>query len=123
MNPIFNFKWKFIKVKNREKNRNLTIHIEMPYDRIIFDQKDDQLIADMELVIEIKDSNQRLLWDYNELCNLSIPSSKLESKEKKIWALDIPVSHWIPKGKHTVYIHLSNPIKEQVVKKLLKLKM
>jgi len=122
-NPIFNFQWKFIKGQTREKKINLTIHMEMPYDRIIFHQGDDQLVADMELMIEIRDSNQILLWDYNELFYLNTPHSELESIENRILVLDIPVSQQIPKGRHTVFIHLLNVAEGQVVKKLLKLNM
>lgn len=120
---IFNFKWKFTKERNRKENRNLSIHMEIPYERIIFSQMDDQLIADLGLFIEIRNPDQTYIWDFYETYNLNFAFAKFALEKKGKWILNIPVTHWLSKGKYTVCIHLSNIYGEQEVKKLLKLKI
>jgi len=97
--------------------------MEMPYERIIFLQEDDNLAADMDLFVEIRDAKEKLIWDFINTYPLSLSQSELDSKKGDKWILNVPVTNWLKKGKYSVYIHLSNLSTDQDVKKLLKLKM
>jgi len=120
---VFNFKWNFIKKRERKEKRNLLIHIEMPYNRIVFSQREDWLESYMELFIEIRNANQIFIWDFNETYNLSFTLNQFKVEKEGKLSLNIPITLWLDKGKYSVYIHLSNIYGNQEVKKLLKLKM
>lgn len=121
---LFNFQLELIKERRRERDRNLIIHIEMPYKRIIFRQEvDDKLVADMELIIEIRDAENNLIWDFDDTYHLSFTPRKLDSEKERNWVLNIPVTYWLDEGKYSVYINLTNLTAGQNVKKLLSMKM
>jgi GWxTD domain-containing protein len=115
---LFNFKWKFNKKKIDNKS-NLTLHMEVPYSRILLSRKNDQLHADMNVFMEVRDADKNIVWDLYETYNLSTPASELKSIKDSKWTLDIPVTHWLKKGEYTFYIHLTNLTAGQEVKKLL----
>jgi GWxTD domain-containing protein len=121
--PIFNFKWNFIKDRKKGKNKELQVNIEIPYERITFKLHDNQLIAAMELFIEIRDTNQEFVWDFHNTYSISFPYSKFDSKKNSLYFFKIPPTHGLKKGEYSVYIHLFNFLGNQDVKKLLQLKM
>jgi len=120
---LFNFQWKFVKEQKPEKESNLLMHMEIPYERILFSQKDDLLVVDMELFIEIRDAEQNIIWHLYDTYNLSFSQRKIKSEKEGKWILNVPVTHWLAKGKYSVYIHLLNLSVDQDVKKLLELQM
>jgi GWxTD domain-containing protein len=121
--PIFNLKWNFIKKRKKGKNKELQINIEIPYERVIFRLHKDQLIAAMELFIEIRDINQEFVWDFNKTYSVSFPYSKFDSKKNSLYFFKIPLTPGFQKGEYSIYIHLTNLSGNQDVKKLLQLKM
>jgi GWxTD domain-containing protein len=120
---LFNFNWDLIKEKNEEKDSNLTIQLEIPFERIIFQQEEDYLISDMDLFIEIKDADQNFIWDYKKTHQLSFSRDQFNTKKDQQWILKIPVTYLLSEGEYSIYIHLINLSAEQDVKKLIKLKM
>ncbi len=120
---IFNFKWDFIKDRKKGKNKELQTNIKIPYKRITFKLHDDQLIAAMELFIEIRDTNQEFVWDFYNTYSISFPYSKFDSKKNSLYFFKIPLTHGLQKGKYSIYIHLINLSGNQDAKKLIQLKM
>jgi GWxTD domain-containing protein len=120
---LFNFHWDFIKKENKEKNSNLTLQLEIPFERIVFRQINEQLLADMDIFIEIKDANKAFIWDYHKVHKLNFRCSQSESKKDQKWILAIPVTHWLSEGEYSVYINIINLSTEQDTKKFLKLRM
>jgi GWxTD domain-containing protein len=120
---LFNFHWNFIKKESKEKNSNLTLQLEIPFERIVFQEVNDRLLADMDLFIEIKDAEHEFIWDYKKVHKLSLHRNQLESQKGEKWILNIPVTQWLSKGPYSIYIHLQNLSAEQDVKKLLELKI
>jgi GWxTD domain-containing protein len=120
---LFNFKWDFIKKKDRKENSNLLIQLEIPFERILYQEIEGRLVADIEVFAEIRDSKQNLTWDFYKTYNLSMTPIDLDSKKDSNLILKIPVTAWLKKGKYSIYMHLTNLSANQEVKKLLNLKM
>ena len=47
----------------------------------------------------------------------------LKQNKQSVWEAKIPVTHWLDKGKYSVYMRLENLSGDQQIEKLLPLKM
>lgn len=120
---LFDFSWEFIKKKDKELGSNLLISIALPYKKIIFSKVDNRLKAALEIEIQIKSSDDRIVWQFQEVYDLDFRENLLEQIKEEAWELQIPVKHWLSKGHYTVYLRLRNADGDQQVEKLLPIKM
>lgn len=120
---LFDFSWEFIKRKDKELGSNLLIHIALPYKKLVFAKSENRVKAKMELEIQIKSAEERVLWQFKEEYDLDFREERLEQIKEAAWEVNIPVIQWLAKGHYTVYIGLKNSSGDQKVEKLLPLKM
>ncbi len=120
---LFDFSWEFIKKKNRELGSNLLIHIALPYKKIIFAKEKDMLKANMELEAQLKDTADKIIWQFGEEYKLSFRDEFFKQNKEGFLDIEIPVKKWLKKGNYSVYIRLKNLSGDQEIKKLLPLKM
>ncbi len=120
---LFDFSWEMVKQKNRDLGSNLLIRLVLPFRKIIFKAEGEKLWAKMMLLIQIIDVNQNILWQYDKEYDLDFGQEYIEQNREGFWETDVPVTRWLEKGKYSVYIRLENSLGEQVIEKLLSLKM
>lgn len=120
---LFNFSWEFIKTKDKGLGSNLLILVLLPYEKIIFDEEEDRLSAKLELEIQVKSDSGETVWQYGNEYTLDLSERFLESNKGGVWEAEIPVTKWLEKGEHSVYLRLKNLSGDQEVEKLLPLKM
>lgn len=120
---LFNFSWEFIRQKNRELGSNLLIHLFLPYEKIIFEEKKNRLEAKMLLEIQLKNAADEIIWRFEDYYTLDFSEKLLEQMREGKWEVDVPVKKWLNKGKYSVYLHLKNLSGDQEIKKLVSLKM
>jgi len=120
---IFDFSWELLKTKNKEMGSNLLIHIMLPYDKIVFAKENETLRAAIELDAVIKDSADKIIWQFEEEYNLNFREDFLIQNREGFWEMEIPVTKWLKKGNYSVYLSVKNLSGDQEIKKLLPLKI
>ncbi|MDH4258233.1 MAG: GWxTD domain-containing protein [Candidatus Aminicenantes bacterium] len=120
---LFDFSWELLKTKNKEIGSNLLIHIVLPYDKIVFAKENETLRAVIELDAVIKDSADKIIWQFEEEHNLNFREDYLIQNREGFWEMEIPVTKWLKKGNYSVYLSLKNLSGDQEIKKLLPLKI
>lgn len=120
---IFDFSWKFLETIDKEIDSNLLIHITLPYDRIVFVEKIDTLNAIIEITALIKDSNDKLIWQFEEDYELNFREDFLIQNAKGFLDVEIPVKKWLKKGNYSVHLRMRNLSGDQEISKLLSLKI
>jgi len=120
---LFDFSWEFIKTKNKEIGSNLSIHIVLPYDKIIFVEENDMLKANIELEVQIKDAADKSIWQFEDEHKLDFREEFLIQNKEGFLDVEIPVKKWLKKGNYSVHLRLRNLSGDQEIKKLLPLKI
>jgi hypothetical protein len=120
---ILDFGWELLKEKNTAAGSNLSIRVRLPYARTVFKETGDRLLAELRLDIRIQDAAANALWEHGLTETLSITPSKWKENRDGAWEIDIPVPLMLEKGRYSVYMRLENVSGDQVVDKLLELKM
>lgn len=119
----FDFSWELLKTKNKEIGSNLLVHITLPFDKIVFVKENDTLKAAIELDALIKDSADKIIWQFEKKYNLNFQEDFLNQNKGGFWEAEIPVKKWLKKGNYSVYLRLSNLSGDQEIEKLLPLKI
>lgn len=120
---LFDFSWEFVHTKNRELGSNLLIHVVLPYKKIIFAKKEGILKASVEFEVQLKDTADKILWQYREEYKLSFREEFMKQNRASTWEVAVPVTKWLNKGNYTVYLRLKNLSGDQEIEKLLPLKI
>ena len=120
---MFDFSWEFLETVNKEMDSNLLIHITLPYERIIFVEKNDSLNAVIELRVLIKDSDNQTVWQFEEEYRLNFREDFLIQNAKGFLNVEIPVEKWLEKGNYSVHLQMKNISGDQEMSKLLPFKI
>lgn len=120
---LFDFSWEFLKKKEKELGRNISIFFTLPYEKIIFVKQKDRIKAQLRLIIQISDREERVVWQFNQDYPLDFNENFLEENKRADWKTEIPITKWLDKGSYLVYIRLENLSAGQKIEKLLPLKM
>ena len=120
---LFNFSWEFHKKKDKELGSNLSIGVILPYGRIVFVKQRDRIRANLRIKAQVKDTKERLVWQFNQEYPLDLRENFLEENKGADWKTTIPVTTWLDKGSYMVYIRLENLTGDQKIEKLLPLKI
>lgn len=99
------------------------IIIEIPYAVIWFRSEDDELETTLDISLELMDSSNRLLWEYEGSIVVRIDEIELQRKSKQKHALKIPFSleedlERLGKGKNLLHILLKNRTGGEEAKKV-----
>lgn len=120
---LFDFSWELVKVKNKDAGSNLSVLISLPYRKIIFVDDQGILRASFSLHLDVKDVSGSIVWQHDKDSELEFNQAQLEQDREGIWKFTIPVLVWLEKGLYSLYIRLENRDGDQLIEKLLKLKM
>ncbi|MFQ5722258.1 MAG: GWxTD domain-containing protein, partial [Candidatus Aminicenantales bacterium] len=120
---LFDFSWEFLKKKNKELGSNLTLHLMLPYNKMLFIKRDQRLTAILNLEIQIKDTSDKIVWQYGNEYKVDLREELIKENKQGAWEINIPVTKWLDKGSYSVYLKLTNSSADQKVEKLLPLKM
>jgi len=81
---LFDFSWEFIKKKNKDLGSNLLISIALPYKKIVFTKIDNRIKARLEMEIQIKSSEDKIIWQFREAYDLDFREDLLEPLYLKV---------------------------------------
>jgi hypothetical protein len=104
------------------------IIIEVPYSVIWFKAEDDKLETTLDLSLELVDSSDRLLWEYQDSIVVQIEEIELQKKSEQKHSIKIPFMleqdlEKLRKGKNLFHILLKNRTGEEEAKKVKELRL
>ncbi len=120
---LFDFSWELLKVKNKEAGSNLSVLISLPYKKIIFVDHQGALRARLDLHLEVRGSSGNVVWQQDADSQLEFKQAQIERSKEGSWEITVPVLAWLEKGRYSLYIRLENRDGDQLIEKLLDLKM
>ncbi len=120
---LFDFSWELMKVKNKDAGSNLSVLISLPYKKIIFADNQGILRAGLSLHLEVRDASDQVVWQQDKDSRLEFRQTQLEQNKEGFWETTVPILFWLEKGRYSLYIRLENIDGDQLIEKLLKLKM
>ncbi len=95
----------------------------LPYDKIVYARENDNFKVILELEAVIKDSVDKLIWQFEENYDLSFRKDFLIQNRESSYEIEVPVQKWLKKGNYSVFLHLKNLSGNKGIKKLLLLKI
>jgi len=93
------------------------LSIEIPYKQIWFTAKDETLETTLELSLEVLDSNQETVWQYQKDYSISLTEVELQKKINEVFSIQIPIP--FTKGKYSALLGIINKTGEEEIKKTL----
>jgi len=107
----FNFEIERTSVST-EKVEGLIV-IEVDYALIWFKSADDKLETTLDVSLELKDSANQVIWDYQDSFLVRLDEIELQKKSQQSHTIEIPFSleeglERLRKGKNLLHIHLKN---------------
>lgn len=120
---LFDFSWELIKQKEKRLDSNLQVHLELPYSKIIFIEEETSSKALLKLEIQVRTASENILWSCEKDYTLNFSQQFIETNKEGIWMEDIPIARWLDKGEYLVFIRMRNLSGNQMIEKLLPVKM
>jgi len=112
---VFDFNLKIKRIKEDE----VLIRIEVPYKYIWFTEEGNKLKTTLELSMEIIDSSEKKVWEYQKNYPVSLKEENLEEIVGGNYLIEIPVNL---KGRnYTLSVHLENKTDKRKVSKEVKI--
>jgi GWxTD domain-containing protein len=120
---LFDFSWELNKSKNEEAGSNLSVLISLPYRKLIFADDRGILRAGLNLHLEVRDVSGTVVWQQDKDSLLEFGQAQLEKNREGAWETTVPVLVWLEKGRYSLYIRLENRDGDQLIEKLLAVKI
>lgn len=105
-----------LKIKKRTGDEAV-LSVEIPYKKIWFTAKEKVLETTLELSLEMFDSNQEKVWQFQKDYLVSLPEVELQKKIEKVYLIQIPIP--FKKGKYSLLLGIVNKTGEEEIKKSL----
>lgn len=120
---LFDFEWEFLKVEDEALGSNLSIRLTVPYRKMIFGGEEGQFLTKMELEIKVRDARENVIWEKIEAYPLEFSQAFIEQNKEGFWEVKVPVTARLQRGEYSVYLRLWNSSGDQMIEKLLSLKV
>jgi len=101
----------------KDSKKEPFLSVEIPYRKIWFAAKEDILETTLVLFMEIFDSNQEKIWQYQKDFLISLTERELEEKMDKAYQIKIPLK--LEKDSYSLLLEITNKTGEEKLKKSL----
>ncbi len=88
----FDFEWKIRRSRASPGHIKGTVYIQVPYAALWFKEAEDDLETTLELRLELKDAESRILWEHHQDYPIHVPANRIHDKAKKSYSIEIPFS-------------------------------
>ena len=117
------FDWDVDKTVNTPDRVEGTIRVKIPYANIWFAEEGSKLVTTLELRLELKDSEENIVWEYQDNYRVETDEEDLGDKKGDEYKIEIPfvLVEELPqlrKGKNRLYGFLTNVTGGDVAKKV-----
>lgn len=121
---IFDFSLDVKKISIEPNRAEAMVMVEVPYKGIWFKAEDEWLKTTLELHLELKDFEGRLIWDYDGVYEVKLRESELKEKRREKYKIEVPLSieAGIPglrQGKNKLSAVLKNRTGDEELKKVI----
>ncbi|MCX7975038.1 MAG: GWxTD domain-containing protein [Candidatus Aminicenantes bacterium] len=120
---LFNFFWEAIPTNDRSTGSNLTLRLQVPYKKMVFQVTEENLEARLNLKIAVRNRQGEVVWSNELVYPIRIRESLLEANRDASYEINVPVNIWLNKGEYAIYLRLANEIADQEIEKLIKVKI
>ncbi len=110
---VFDFS---LRVKKAKEGKGL-IQMEVPYKNIWFNAQGDRLKTTLALSLEVLDSAQKKVWDFEKDYLISLSEKNVSEFLQKAFVVEIPIT--LEPGKYTLHLKLVNETDKSLVEKNL----
>lgn len=122
-NIYFDFDWDIKKTLVETDRIEGVITIEIPYASIWFKEEDEKLKTTLDLHLELKDSEGKLMWEYDGPFEIETDEQEIEENRKKKYHMEVPFRlekdlDLLRKGKNQFLAILKNRTGEDEMKKV-----
>jgi GWxTD domain-containing protein len=119
----FNFDWDVDKTVDTPDRVEGTLLVKIPYGNIWFTEEGSKLVTTLELRLELKNSEEDIVWEYEDSYKVETDEEDLEDKKGKEYKIEIPfvLEEELPKlrkGKNRLYGFLTNETGGDTIKKV-----
>lgn len=87
---FFNFDWSVRKTLVESGRIEAKVFMEIPYSNIWFKEEDDKLVTTLELSLELRDSEGKLVWEYLDTFRVETDEEELKGDKKKKFEVEVP---------------------------------
>jgi hypothetical protein len=117
------FDWDFDKTVDTPDRLEGTLSVKIPYANIWFAEEGSKLVTTLELRLELKDSEENIVWEFVDTYRVETDEEDLEEKKGKEYKVEIPfvLENELPqlrKGKNRLYGFLTNATGGDTTKKV-----
>ena len=122
------FDWEVEKTVETPDRVEGTLFVKIPYSNIWFAEEGSKLVTTLELRLELKDSEENIVWEYKDTYKVETDEEALESKKGDEYKVEIPfvLEKGLPqlrKGKNKLYGFLTNETGGETAKKVKEFKL
>ena len=122
------FDWDVDKTVDTTDKLEGTLFVKIPYSNIWFAEEGSKLVTTLELRLELKDSEENIVWEYVDSYRVETDEEDLEDKKGKEYKVEIPfvLEKELPqlrKGKNKLYGFLTNETGGETTKKVKEFKL
>jgi GWxTD domain-containing protein len=117
------FDWDVDKTVDTPDRLEGTLLVKIPYGNIWFAEEGSKLVTTLELRFELKDSEETIVWEYENSYRVETEEEGLEDKKGKEYKIEIPfvldeVLPQLRKGKNRLFGFLTNATGGDTTKKV-----
>jgi GWxTD domain-containing protein len=122
------FDWEVAKTVDTPDRIEGILLVRIPYSNIWFAEEGSKLVTTLELRLELKDSEENILWEYKDTYKVETDEEALENKKGDEYKVEIPfvLEKELPqlrKGKNKLYGFLTNETGGETAKKVKEFKL
>jgi GWxTD domain-containing protein len=122
------FDWDVDKTVDDPDRVEGTLSVKIPYANIWFAEEGSKLVTTLELRLELKDSEENIVWEFVDSYKVETDEEDLEEKKGKEYKIEIPfvLENELPqlrKGKNRLYGFLTNSTGGDTTKKVKEFKL
>ena len=122
------FDWEVNKTLNTPERVEGTLLVKIPYANIWFAEEGSKLVTTLELRLELKDSEENIVWEYRDTYRVETDEEDLGEKKGDKYQIEIPfvLEEELPqlrKGKNRLYGFLTNTTGGETAKKVKEFKL
>lgn len=124
---FFNFTWKVRAGLVNNSRIEGTVSIEVPLAYVWFREENGMMKTELDLRLEIKNTEEQLVWEFEQTYDVEISEEELTAKRKRKYEIEIPLLiekdiEWLQKGRNLIYAILTNLTGSTRVRKVLAFK-
>ncbi len=121
---FFNFNWKVKAALVGGERVEGIIFMEVPFSHLWLKEKDGEMVTVLELYLEVKDTDKKKIWEYEESYEVKTTEEELQESKGTKYKIELPFVieknvDLLRKGRNKIFATLKNTTGNKTVRKVL----